>query len=122
MCFPLKEEREEGKWGIKISSGSGTGDFEGMLRIEVGQEDSYLCRWERDVLHTPSTCTRFYCYRHVLSLKEGGEENEGESISPLGAEQEALRECFGLRWAKEIALALSVDKGRMQYVSRVPIS
>jgi len=25
MCFPLKEEREEGKGGIKISSGSGTG-------------------------------------------------------------------------------------------------
>jgi len=30
---------------INISSGSGTGDFEGMLRIEVGQEDSCLCRW-----------------------------------------------------------------------------
>ena len=55
-------------------------------------------------------------------LKEEREEGEGESISPLGAEQEALRECFGLRWAKEIALALSVDKGRMQYVSCVPIS
>ena len=41
MCFPLKEEREEGEGGIKISSGSGTGDFEGLLRIEVGQEDSY---------------------------------------------------------------------------------
>jgi len=40
MCFPLKEEREEGKGGIKISSGSGAGDFEGMLRIEVGQEVS----------------------------------------------------------------------------------
>ena len=57
-----------------------------------------------------------------LPLKEERKENEGESISPLGAEQEALRECFGLRWAKEIALALSVDKGRMQYVSCVPIS
>ena len=40
--LPLKEEREEGEGGIKISSGSGTGDFEGLLRIEVGQEDSYL--------------------------------------------------------------------------------
>ena len=43
--LPLKEEREEGEGGIKISSGSEIGDFEGMLRIEVGQEDSYLCRW-----------------------------------------------------------------------------
>ena len=50
MCFPLKEEKEEGKRGIKISSGSGAGDFEGLLRIEVDQEDSYLCRWMRDVL------------------------------------------------------------------------
>ena len=53
MLSPLKEEREEGKGGIKISSGSGAGDFEGLLRIEVDQEDSNLCRWERDVLHTP---------------------------------------------------------------------
>ena len=53
MCFPLKEEREEGKGGIKISSGSGAGDFEGMLRIEVGQEDSYLCRWMRGTCNTP---------------------------------------------------------------------
>ena len=30
---------------INIPSGSGTGDFEGLIRIEVGQEDSYLCRW-----------------------------------------------------------------------------
>ena len=103
MCFSLEGRKRRGRRVINISSGSGTGDFEGMLRIEVGQEDSYLCRWERDVLHTLSTCTRFYCYRHVLSLKEGGEENEGESRSPLGAEQEAFRECFGLRWTKKIA-------------------
>ncbi|ETK08267.1 hypothetical protein T231_13610 [Tannerella sp. oral taxon BU063 isolate Cell 6/7/9] len=45
MCFPLKEEREEGEGGINISSRSGTGDFEGLLRIEVDQEDGYLCRW-----------------------------------------------------------------------------
>ena len=36
--LPLKEEREEGEGGIKISSGSGAGGFEGMLRIEVDQE------------------------------------------------------------------------------------
>ena len=39
MCFPLKRERGP-KGGINISSGSGTGGFEGLLRIEVGQEDS----------------------------------------------------------------------------------
>ena len=38
---------------INISSGSGTGDFEGMLRIEVGQEDSPLCRWIRGTCDTP---------------------------------------------------------------------
>ena len=37
--------------GIKIPSGSGIGDFEGLLRIEVGQEDSCLCRWW-NVLYT----------------------------------------------------------------------
>ena len=44
MCFPLKEEREEDEGGIKISSGNGTGDFEGLIRIEVGQEDNCLYR------------------------------------------------------------------------------
>ena len=39
MCFSLEEGRKRrGRRGINISSGSGTGDFEGMLRIEVGQE------------------------------------------------------------------------------------
>ena len=52
VLSPLKEEREEGK-GESISPlGAEQGDFEGMLWIEVDQEDSYLCRWERDVLHT----------------------------------------------------------------------
>ncbi|ETK11949.1 hypothetical protein T235_12670 [Tannerella sp. oral taxon BU063 isolate Cell 8/11] len=37
----MKRERGPKGGGIKISSGSGIGDFEGMLRIEVGQEDSY---------------------------------------------------------------------------------
>lgn len=41
----LEGRKKEDEGGIKISSGSGAGDFEGMLRIEVGQEDSYLCRW-----------------------------------------------------------------------------
>ena len=50
---PLKRERGP-KGGIKISSGSETGDFEGMLRIEVGQEeDSCLCRWIRGTCNTP---------------------------------------------------------------------
>ena len=35
--LPLKRERGP-KGGIKISSGSGTGGFEGLIRIEVGQE------------------------------------------------------------------------------------
>ena len=46
---------------------------------------------------------------HVLLLREEREEGEGESISPLGAEQGTLRECFGLRWAKRRQLSLSVD-------------
>ena len=37
MSFPLKEEREEDEGEINISSGSGTGDFEGLIWIEVGQ-------------------------------------------------------------------------------------
>ena len=55
----------------------------------------------------------------MLPLKEEREEDEGESGSPLGAEQEAFRDVFGLRWAKEIALALSVLEEHMQYVSCV---
>ena len=39
-------------------------------------------------------------------LKEEREEGEGELISPLGAEQEAFRECFGLRWTKKIAASV----------------
>ena len=41
-----------------------------------------------------------------LPLKEERKENEGESISPLGAEQGTLRDCFGLRWAKKIAASV----------------
>ena len=43
-------------------------------------------------------------------LKEEREEGEGESISPLGAEQEAFRECFGLRWAKRQLLLSVVER------------
>ena len=58
MCFPLEEEREEGEGGIKISSGSGTGDFEGLLRIEVGQEDSYLLSVAEGRIAIHLMCTR----------------------------------------------------------------
>ena len=47
----LSKEERGGRRGIKISSGSGAGDFEGLIRIEVGQEDSCLCRWW-NVLYT----------------------------------------------------------------------
>ena len=43
-------------------------------------------------------------------LKEEREEGEGELISPLGAEQEAFRECFGLRWAKRQLLLSVVER------------
>ena len=36
----LEGRKRRGRRGIKIPSGSGTGDFEGMLRIEVAQGDS----------------------------------------------------------------------------------
>ena len=39
-------------------------------------------------------------------LKEEREEDEGESGSPLGAEQEAFRDVFGLRWAKKTATSV----------------
>jgi hypothetical protein len=39
-------------------------------------------------------------------LKEEREEAEGESRSPLGAEQEAFRDVFGLRWTKKIAASV----------------
>jgi len=38
----LREEREEDEGEINISSGSGTGDFEGLIRIEVGQEKTAI--------------------------------------------------------------------------------
>ena len=41
-----------------------------------------------------------------FSLKEEREEGKGESISPLGAEQGTLRDCFGLRWTKKIAASV----------------
>ena len=75
---------------------------------------------EKDVLHTLSTCTRFYSYRHVLSLKEGGEEDEGESISPLGAERETFRDVFGWRWTKKIATSVGGGEGRIAYALCVP--
>ena len=56
--LPLKRERGLKGGGIKISSGSETGDFEGLLRIEVDQEDSSLCRWRRDVLRYASCVSR----------------------------------------------------------------
>ena len=46
---------------------------------------------------------------------EGREEAEGKSISPLGAEREAFRDVFGLRWAKRRQLPLSVGEGRIAY-------
>ena len=43
--LPLREEREEGK-GESISPlGAEQGTLRELIRIEVGQEDSYLCRW-----------------------------------------------------------------------------
>ena len=47
----LEGRKKRERRGINISSGSGAGDFEGLLRIEVGQEDSCLCRL-RNVLYT----------------------------------------------------------------------
>ncbi|ETK00567.1 hypothetical protein N425_14135 [Tannerella sp. oral taxon BU063 isolate Cell 2] len=38
MCFFLKEEREENEGESRSPLGAEQGDFEGMLRIEVGQE------------------------------------------------------------------------------------
>ena len=43
---------------------------------------------------------------------EGREEAEGKSISPLGAEREAFRDVFGLRWAKR-QLPLPVGSRRI---------
>jgi hypothetical protein len=42
----------------------------------------------------------------LFAFLEGREEAEGESISPLGAEQEAFRDYFGLRWTKKIAASV----------------
>ena len=49
----LEGRKRRGQRGINISSGSGAGDFEGLIRIEVDQEDSYLCRWWRSACNTP---------------------------------------------------------------------
>ena len=47
-----------------------------------------------------------------LPLKEEREEDEGESISPLGAEQGTFKDCFGLRWTKR-QLPLPVGSRRI---------
>ena len=59
ICFPRRKRR--GRREIKISSGSRTGDFERLIRIEVGQEDSYLCRWRRIAIR--SMCARILIIR-----------------------------------------------------------
>ena len=40
------------------------------------------------------------------SLEGRKRRGEGESRSPLEAEQATLRDCFGLRWAKKIAASV----------------
>ena len=49
--LPLKEEREEDEGGSRSLLEVKQKAFEGLLRIEVGQEDSCLCRWW-NVLYT----------------------------------------------------------------------
>ena len=43
--LPLKEEREEDEGGSRSLLEVKQKAFEGLLRIEVDQEDGYLCRW-----------------------------------------------------------------------------
>ena len=90
-----------------------------MLRIEVGQETA-------SSVGGGTYCTRSTCIWILLSSLfaslEEREEAEGASRSPLGAKQGTSRDCFGLRWPKEIALALSVLEEHMQYASCVPRS
>ena len=82
-CASLGGRKRRGRREIKISSGSETGDFEGMLRIEVDQEDSYLCRWRRGTYCIRLMCTRIL----IISLFTGpirGECDTHSSYDRLG--------------------------------------
>ena len=89
--------------------------------------DCFGLRWAKKIAASVgggTYCTRSTCIWILLSslfaFLEGREEAEGESISPLGAEQEAFRDYFGLRWTKEIATSVGGGEGRIAYASCVP--
>ena len=107
----LEGRERRGRRGIKISSGSETGDFEGLIRIEVGQETAPSVGGGTYCIR--STCIWILLSSLFASLEKRAGAEGGESRSPLGAEQGTLRECFGLRWAKRRQLPLSVEEGRI---------
>jgi len=117
MCFPLRKEREEGEGESRSLLEVKQKAFEGLIRIEVGQETA-------PSIGGGTYCIRSTCIWILLSSLfaslEGREEAEGKSRSPLGAEQGTLREYFGLRWAKKIAASAGGGGGVSQYASCVP--
>ena len=86
----LEGRKRRGRRGINISSGSETGDFEGLIWIEVGQEKT------ASSVGGGTYCTRSTCIWILLSSLfaslEEREEAEGASRSPLGAKQGTLRD------------------------------
>ena len=93
MCFPLREEREEDEGGSRSLLEVIQKAFEGLIRIEVGQETAPSVGGGTYCIR--STCIWILLSSLFASLEKRAGAEGGESRSPLGAEQGTLRECFG---------------------------